>query len=301
MGLPSYQRLMAPTLAYLCQCPEDVPIAKLEEEVAKALKLSRQDLSYALKNGHQSVFASRLNWARAYLVKAGLIETSRRGYYRARERGRELVAEGLDEIDVDVLSRYPEFVAWRAGRPPHDCALTAQSEASPEEQIAAQCQILNASLARELVRRVHSFTPAFFERLIVDLLVGMGYGGGRPEMGHALGRAGDGGIDGLIREDELGLDVVYVQAKRFSPGSTVPLREVRNFVGGLEGHHAAKGVFVTTSHFPATAYEFVKRVSKRVVLIDGRALADLMIRHRVGIRVKQTYEVNRIDEDYFAE
>ncbi|MGO9773951.1 MAG: restriction endonuclease [Roseiarcus sp.] len=301
MSVPSHQRLMAPTLAYLCQCREEVAIAKLEDEVAKALNLSAEDLSYALPSGQRSVFANRLNWARAYLVKAGLIDTPRRGFYRALQRGRELLAEGVEEIDVAVLSRYPEFVAWRAQQRPYDCVLAAEGKESPEEQIALHHQILNASLARELVRRVHSFPPSFFERLIVDLLVRMGYGGGRPEMGRALGRAGDGGIDGLIQEDELGLDVIYIQAKRFSPGSSVPLREVRDFVGGLEGRHAVKGVFVTTSHFPPTAYEFVTRVSKRVALIDGRGLADLMIRHRVGVRVKQTYDVNRIDEGYFAE
>ncbi|MBV9290147.1 MAG: restriction endonuclease [Hyphomicrobiales bacterium] len=160
---------------------------------------------------------------------------------------------------------------------------------------------MNASLAREIVERVHSFSPAFFERLIVDLLVRMGYGGGRLEMGRALGRTGDGGVDGVIKEDELGLDVVYVQAKRLDPDSAVPIREVRDFVGGLEGHRATKGVFVTTSYFPSTAYDFVARVSKRVVLIDGRELATLMIRHRVGVRVKDVYEVKKIDEDYFVE
>ena len=161
--------------------------------------------------------------------------------------------------------------------------------------------MLNSELAREIVERVHSFRPAFFERLIIDLLVRMGYGGGRLEMGRALGRVGDGGVDGVIKEDELGLDVVYVQAKRLDPDKGVPVREVRDFVGGLEGHRATKGVFVTTSYFPSTAYDFITRVSKRVVLIDGPELASLMIRHRVGVRVKDIYEVKKIDEDYFVE
>jgi restriction system protein len=176
-----------------------------------------------------------------------------------------------------------------------------EAKESPEEQIAATSDMLSAELAREIIERVHSFTPAFFERLIVDLLLKMGYGGGRLEMGRALGRVGDGGVDGVIKEDELGLDVLYVQAKRFQEEKSVPLREVRDFVGGLEGHRASKGVFVTTSYFPSTAYDFIARVSKRVVLIDGPELANLMIRHRVGVRVKATYEVKRIDEDYFVE
>jgi restriction system protein len=170
-----------------------------------------------------------------------------------------------------------------------------------EALIASSFELLNAELGREIVERVHSFSPAFFERLIIDLLVRMGYGGGRAEMGRALGRVGDGGVDGVIKEDELGLDVVYVQAKRLDPDNGVPLREVRDFVGGLEGHRATKGVLVTTSYFPSTAYDFITRVSKRVVLIDGQELASLMIRHRVGIRVKDVYEVRKIDENYFIE
>jgi restriction system protein len=162
-------------------------------------------------------------------------------------------------------------------------------------------ELLNAALARDIVGRVHSFSPGFFERLIIDLLVRMGYGGGRVEMGRALGRVGDGGVDGVIKEDELGLDVVYVQAKRLDPNKGVPLSEVRDFVGGLEGHRASKGVLVTTSYFPSTAYDFITRVSKRVVLIDGQALANLMIRHRVGVRIKDVYEVRKIDESYFVE
>jgi restriction system protein len=152
-----------------------------------------------------------------------------------------------------------------------------------------------------LIERVHSFSPSFFERLIVDLLLAMGYGGGRAEMGRSLGKSGDGGIDGVIKEDELGLDVVYVQAKRYAPDNAVPVREVRDFIGSLEGHRASKGVFVTTSTFPASAREFVDRVSKRVILIDGAELARLMIRHNVGVRVKDTYEIKKIDEDFFSE
>jgi restriction system protein len=153
----------------------------------------------------------------------------------------------------------------------------------------------------EVVMRVHGSSPSFFERLIIDLLLAMGYGGGRAEMGRALGRSGDGGIDGVIKEDELGLDVVFVQAKRYAPDHAVAVREVRDFVGSLEGHRASKGVFVTTSYFPESAAQFVDRVSKRVILIDGPELARLMIKHNVGIRVKDAYEIKKIDEDYFVE
>ena len=301
MNLPSFQKLMLPALETLGRRDNEMSVAGLEDEIVKRLDISPGERSQMLPSGNQTVFANRLNCARAYLSKAGLIELPRRGYCRATERGRQLLAEGVREIDVGLLERYPEFTAWkRQERAAAPSAQPAPVE-SPEELIAASFGLLNALLAREIVERVHSFSPAFFERLIVDLLVRMGYGGGRVEMGRALGRAGDGGVDGVIKEDELGLDVVYVQAKRLNPDNAVPIREVRDFVGGLEGHRATKGVFVTTSFFPSTAYDYVARVSKRVVLIDGPELATLMLRHRVGVRVKDVYEVKKIDEDYFVE
>jgi restriction system protein len=272
----------------------------LEDGVSKVLKISAEERQLRLPSGNQTLFANRLNWARSYLSKAGLIELPRRGYCRATDRGRELLAEGVSEIDLGMLERYPEFVSWRSQSKGGE-AEQVESRDDAEESIASSFELLNAELARDIVGRVHSFSPGFFERLIIDLLLRMGYGGGRVEMGRALGRVGDGGVDGVIKEDELGLDVVYVQAKRLDPNKAVPLSEVRDFVGGLEGHRASKGVLVTTSYFPSTAYDFITRVSKRVVLIDGQALANLMIRHRVGIRVKDVYEVRKIDESYFVE
>ncbi len=301
MGMPSFQQLMLPALQMLGQRHEEISIAGLEEEVVEALRISSEERARVLPSGNQTVLSNRLNWARSYLSKAGLIELPRRGYCRATDRGRELLAEGVGEIDVGVLERYPEFIAWRTQQKAEQQIEPAQTRESPEEVIATSYEMLNSELAREIVERVHSFSPAFFERLIIDLLVRMGYGGGRLEMGRALGRVGDGGVDGVIKEDALGLDVLYVQAKRLDPDKGVPVREVRDFVGGLEGHRATKGVFVTTSYFPSTAYDFITRVSKRVVLIDGPELASLMIRHRVGVRVKDTYEVEKLDEDYFVE
>jgi restriction system protein len=268
---------------------------------SKALRLTSEDRARLLPSGGQTVLSNRLNWARSYLMKAGLIESPRRGQVRATDRGRDLLREPLTEIDLSVLERYPEFTAWRNQTKTETESESTPSRKNPEETIATSFETVNAELAREIIERVHSFSPAFFERLIVDLLVRMGYGGGRVEMGRALGRSGDGGVDGVIKEDELGLDVLYVQAKRLDPDNGVPVREVRDFVGGLEGHRATKGVLVTTSYFPSTAYDFITRVSKRVVLIDGQGLATLMIRHRVGVRVKDVYEVRKIDEAYFIE
>src|SRR5271154_6744062 len=300
MGVPSFQQLMLPALQTIGQRYDEISISGLEDGVSKALKISVEERQLRLPSGNQTLFANRLNWARSYLSKAGLIELPRRGYCRATDRGRELLAEGVSEIDLGLLERYPEFVAWKTQSRSGETGEPEMGEGA-EELIASNFELLNAELAREIVERVHSFSPAFFERLIIDLLVRMGYGGGRAEMGRALGRVGDGGVDGVIKEDELGLDVVYVQAKRLDPDTGVPLREVRDFVGGLEGHRATKGVLVTTSYFPSTAYDFITRVSKRVVLIDGEELATLMIRHRVGVRVKEVYEVRKIDENYFIE
>ena len=292
---------MLPTLQMLGQRREETSIGALEDGVVKSLRISVEDRARLLPSGNQTVLSNRLNWARSYLSKAGLIEMPRRGYCRATDRGRELLAEGVGEIDVGVLERFPEFVAWRTQQKTEQYVGPAASRESPEELLASSFELLDTELVREIIERVHAFSPSFFERLIIDLLVRMGYGGGRVEMGRALGRAGDGGVDGVIKEDELGLDVVYVQAKRLDPETGVPVREVRDFVGGLEGHRATKGVFVTTSYFPSTAYDFITRVSKRVVLIDGPELAKLMIRHRVGVRVKDVYEIKKIDEDYFVE
>jgi restriction system protein len=301
MGVPSFQQLMLPAMRTIGQRYDEISISGLEDEVSKALKISVEERQLRLPSGNQTLFANRLNWARSYLSKAGLIELPRRGYCRATDRGRELLAEGVSEIDLGLLERYPEFIAWRSQSKGVEGAEETGSRDDAEESIASSFELLNAELARNIVGRVHSFSPSFFERLIIDLLVRMGYGGGRVEMGRALGRVGDGGVDGVIKEDELGLDVVYVQAKRLDPNKAVPLSEVRDFVGGLEGHRANKGVLVTTSYFPSSAYDFITRVSKRVVLIDGQGLANLMIRHRVGVRIKDVYEVRKIDDNYFIE
>jgi restriction system protein len=301
MSLPSFQQLMLPTLGFVCQRLEEIHVSRIEEELAKSLRVPAEELSRLVPSGQQTIFANRLNWARCYLVKAGLVEPTRRGYVRGTERARALLAEGVNELDVNLLARYPEFMAWRDRYPVAGPAAECDFPERPEERISASYGELQTQLSRDLVSRVHELSPAFFERLIVELLCRMGYGGGKLEMGKTLGRSGDGGIDGVIKEDELGLDVVYVQAKRFAQERCVPIREVRDFVGGLEGHHATKGVFVTTSYFPSTAYDFVTRVSKRVVLIDGVELASLMMRHCVGVRVTEVYQLKRLDEHFFVE
>lgn len=304
MSLPNYQQLMLPLLRRAVEKPMETRIPDLEEIIASDLSLAPEDISALLPSGKQTVFSNRLNWAKLYMAKAGLIESTRRGYFKVTERGQQISADKTTDIDVNFLMQFPEFIEWKSKEKSSaisDVTVSHEQSLDPEENIAVSAERLKRELSLELLERVHKFTPTFFERLIVELLLEMGYGGGRSEMGKALGKSGDGGIDGVIKEDELGLDVVYIQAKRYAADNAVPVREVRDFVGSLEGHRASKGVFVTTSTFPESAREYLSRVSKRVILIDGKELADLMIKHKVGVRNKDTYEINRIDEDFFVE
>jgi restriction system protein len=243
--------------------------------------------------------------------RAGLLESVRRGYFRVTERGRQLLAEAPTRIDGDVLLRYPEFAAWvqasRSGRSadeppavPQD-ASPAPIESTPDEQIDTAAQLLTAELEAQLLDRLRLVEPATFEQIVVDLLIAMGFGGGDPEMGKRLGRSGDGGVDGVIQEDVLGLDAVYVQAKRYGDGNNVGAPDLRGFVGSLVGNRASKGVFVTASKFTADAREYARNVQHRVVLIDGAELVRLMVRHGVGVRVERTVVIKRLDEDYFSD
>lgn len=304
MPVPNFQQLMLPLLRMTVARRGETHFGEIEEAIAADLGLTMDDLARTVPSGQQTVFVNRLTWAKSYLTRAVLIETTRRGYFRATQRGRALVAEGIAEIDIKILLRSPEFAAWRSQQKAAEeagAASNIESLASPEDLIYANIERLQKELSGELILRVHSFTPAFFERLIIDLLLKMGYGGGRADMAKAMGRSGDGGVDGVVKEDVLGLDVLYVQAKRYAPEHGVPVSEVRDFVGSLEAHRASKGVFVTTSYFPASAREFVLKVTKRIVLIDGAELATLMIRHQVGVRTREVFEIKKIDEDYFVE
>lgn len=304
MSVPNFQQLMLPLLRNAAVTGGETSVTDLSDKIAAQLGLKDEDIGRVLPSGKQTVFRNRLNWAKSYMGKAKLVESTRRGHFCVTERGLALLNTNPQTINVSVLAKFPEFAAWTSEERKSEASedqITELSEIDPEEQMAISFSKLTKSLSADLIERVHSFSPSFFEQLIVDLLLAMGYGGGRAEMGRSLGKSGDGGIDGVIKEDELGLDVVYVQAKRYAANNAVPVREVRDFIGSLEGHRASKGVFVTTSTFPSSAREFVERVSKRVILIDGIELARLMIRHNVGVRVKDAYEIKKIDEDYFSE
>jgi restriction system protein len=255
-------------------------MAELRERISAELKLTPEDLAQKLPSGVQTVFANRVAWSAVYLTKAGALERMRRGVFRITEKGRGLLALNAPKLTVRNLYKYPEFVAFHKGSQSRaddgdlakpDKADIADKTETPEERLDNAYQVLRSALAAEVLEAVNRASPAFFEELVIDLLVAMGYGGSIEDAGRAVGRAGDGGIDGIIKEDKLGLDFVYVQAKRWA--NTVGRPIVQAFAGSLEGVRARKGVLITTSYFSQDALEYVQKIEKRIVLVDGKQLA----------------------------
>ena len=307
MPIPDYQTLMLPLLRLAAGGVTKAPEA--EARLADEFALSQDERDQLLPSGRQRVLANRLQWAKFYMGKAGLVASPRRGVFTITDEGRALLATKPDRIDVkrlQTIASFAEFYSRETASPPEATsgatALDNDAAAStPEEQIEAAYAALMTELREDLIARILQNSPTFFESVIIDLLVAMGYGGSRRAAATQLGRSGDGGVDGVINEDRLGLDRVYVQAKRYGVGSVVGRPEVQGFVGSLVGLGATKGVFVTTSTFSSHAAEFVRHLTQRVVLIDGRQLSDLMIEHGVGVRVSRALEFKRLDEDFFAE
>lgn len=307
MGVPDYQTLMLPLLRKAAD--KEIRVPDVRDEIANEFGLSPEEREQLLKSGTQRVLDNRLHWAKIYLSKAGLLVTPSRGRFIATEQGRALLAERPRKIDNQLLGRYPSFLDFVAGRgssasdsvSKETVGIVTETTATPEEQIESAFNALQASLRGELIQRILQNSPSFFERVIVDLLVTMEYGGSRTNAATQLGKSGDGGVDGVINEDPLGLDRVYVQAKRYAEDNSVGRPEVQAFVGSLVGLGASKGVFVTTSEFTGQAREFVQRLPQRIVLIDGKVLADLMIEHEVGVRTSRSVQFRRIDEDFFLE
>jgi restriction system protein len=302
MGIPDYQTAMLPVLRFLGDGNEH-HIGEVVEHVAEEFKLSPEEREQLLGSGQQTIIRNRVGWARTYLKKAGLIQSTRRGFLRISERGRVALADHPARIDVKFLEQFPEFREFRDLRRQQleekPQALSIDEEATPEEALDAAYQRLRIDLESELLDQVKSASPAFFERLVVELLVRMGYGGTLRDAGQAVGKSGDGGVDGIIKEDLLGLDVIYIQAKRWE--GTVGRPEIQKFAGALQGHRARKGVFITTSSFSGDAVEFTARIDSKIVLIDGVTLARYMIDNDVGVSAYRAYQVKKIDSDYFAE
>ncbi len=303
MSVPDYQTIMLPMLRFL----EDGEVHTNQEWVdllATQFDLTAEERARLIPSGGQTYLVNRVGWAKSSLKKAGLIEYQGSRRHRITERGRGVLNENPQRIDDAFLSRYPEFVEYLRGSKGKENRATPASggdveEKTPTELLETSYQNLRRVLAQELLERVKQTPPAFFEQLVVDLLVAMGYGGSRKDAGQAVGGGGDGGIDGIIKEDRLGLDFVYIQAKRWDGPVSRPT--VQAFAGSLEGQRARKGVLITTSRFTNDAEEYVRRIEKRIVLIDGEQLAQLMLDFGIGVTEVASYRVQRVDLDYFGE
>jgi len=300
MAIPDYQSLMLPTLRHYSDGQEHSSRDAVEA-LAKVLKLSAEDRKEMLPSGQQEVFDNRIGWARTYMKKAGLLDSPRRGYNKITKRGLDVLKTNPERIDIKFLKQYKEFQTFQSLRHSIDDAEQEQemSEKTPEELLESAYQRIRADLATDILQRMKSCSPKFFERLVVEVIVKMGYGGNRFDAGRAIGRSGDGGIDGIIKEDKLGLDTIYIQAKRWE--NTVGRPEVQKFVGALTGQRAKKGLFIITSNFTEEAHIYVSGIDPKIVLIDGETLAQHMIDHGVGVSIVGIFELKRIDSDYFTE
>jgi len=275
-----------------------------EEYLAGVFKLSDTDRQELLPSGTQGRFKNRIAWATAHFKRALVLQVITRGVYQITGRGEKILNGRPQKINLKYLDGFPEHLIWRKAmgeksKNIDSSSVEERADQTPQEILESTFQTLSSTLADELLEKIRSSTPAFFEQLVLDLLVVMGYGGSRAEASNRVGRSGDGGIDGIIKEDKLGLDAIYIQAKRWE--ATVGPATVREFAGSLDGVRARKGVLITTSSFSKDAVDYVTRIDKKIVLIDGEELARLMIEHNVGVAEFQRYVIKRVDLDYFSE
>lgn len=302
--IPDYQSLMLPILRLVSDGKEHT-FRDLIEELAVEFDVSDEERKELLASGGQAIFDNRVGWAKAYLKKAGLLDSPKRATFVITALGIGALDKKPDRIDARYLKQFPAFLefqnASRASGDGDSIAVQEASEQTPEESLDEAYNRIRKSLASELLNKVVEFPPVFFERLVVELLVKMGYGGSIKDAGKAMGRSGDEGIDGTIKEDKLGLDIIYIQAKRWKPGNVVGRPELQRFVGALAGQGAKKGIFITTSSFTKEAQEYTPRNETKIVLIDGSQLTQLMIDYNIGCTTQQVYEVKKIDSDYFGE
>ncbi|AOV15899.1 restriction endonuclease [Acidihalobacter aeolianus] len=303
MPIPDYQTVMLPLLR-LASDGREHKFSDSIDVLAAEFRLSDEERNELLPSGTQAVFDNRVGWARSYLKQAALLDSPRRGYFAISQRGRDLLKKDPDRIDIGLLAQYPEFIEFRNRKnikknrgPEQFNAAQEMASETPEDTMAAAYSELRESLEVEVLETIMGVSPPFFERIVVDLLVKMGYGGSRVDAGRALGKSGDGGIDGIINEDQLGLDVIYIQAKRWEGNVGRP--EIQKFAGALQGQRAKKGVFITTSGFTREAMEYASLIDSRIILIDGVRLGKLLVDHGVGVSTAGVYEVKKLDSDYF--
>ncbi len=297
--IPDFQSFLLPLLEFAADGKEH-SLHDAREFLADKFELTEEDRAELLPSGRQRRFDNRVAWAKAYLDRAGLLRSPRRGHFEITDRGRHVLRGKPTRIDIPFLEQFEEFRQFRsASRSPDETDGPDGSAETPEEILEQAYESIRAELTSELLAKVKAASPEFFERLVVELLLKMGYGSSRFEAGKAIGRSGDQGIDGVISEDRLGLETIYIQAKRW--GGTVGRPDIQKFVGALHGRRARKGVFITTGSFSDEAKEYVSHIDPRIVLIDGRQLAAFMVDFGLGVTTKAAYEIKRVDSDYFAE
>jgi restriction system protein len=300
MPIPDFQSLMRPLLEHLADGspkPNQVTL----EAMAERFGLDEEERAELLPSGKQTVFVNRVAWAKSHLKGAGLIASPQRAVYQITDRGKAVLTKQTGPVGMAHLKQFPEYQEFRSGKTPTDEPTPVlpgtADDLTPEEHLDYGYSELRKQLVVEILEEVAKCKPDFFERLVVELLVAMGYGGSRSDAGRAVGKSGDGGIDGIIKEDRLGLDVIYIQAKRWE--GTVGRPEIQKFAGALQGVRAKKGIFITSSSFTGEAIQYAQNIENKIILLDGVTLAGLMIDHDVGVTRAQKYEIKRLDSDYF--
>lgn len=301
MAIPDFQTIMLPLVQFASDGKEH-SLREAIDYLANYFQLTKEERKELLPSGRQATFDNRVGWSRTHLAKAGLLNSTRRGYFEITQLGKQVLDQKPDAINMAFLKQYPDYIEFiKPSNQDDKTAVSDETDVSqtPEEAIESAYQRVRQELAIEILTTIKGCSPAFFERLVIDLLVQMGYGGTRKDAGEAIGGSGDGGIDGIIKEDRLGLDIVYVQAKRWE--NTVTRPEIQKFAGALQGQRARKGIFITTAPFSDGARQYVSFIDSKIVLIDGNMLAQLMIDYNIGVTPFATYEMKRLDSDYFAE
>lgn len=298
--LPSYQDIMKPVLEAAKN--EEVKLSNVVDLLAEQFNLSEDERTELLPSGRQAAFTNRVGWAKTYLAKAGLLDSTRRGHFVITALGKEALNSD-EEINNQYLKRFDDFKVFTKQKNGDsdkvEESTVSDSDATPDEVLRAAYKQINDVLASDILSRTRKVSPAFFEQLLIDLLLAMGYGGSDEGMAHTLGRSGDNGVDGVINQDPLGVDQVYIQAKRYAEGNNVGSSEIRDFFGALNLKKAQKGIFITTSDFTSSASQTAKDLGMRIVLINGKELANLMLRYNVGSRDEQVIYIKRIDEEFF--
>ncbi len=301
MGIPDFQSFFKPLLD-LASDQKEHSVNETREAMSKKMNLSEKDLQDLLPSGKDKTFNNRVHWAKSYFVQAKVLESTKRAHFKITDRGLDLLKQGHERIDVKILNQYPEFVEFHTAKPNvtkgGEINNTNQLE-TPEELLEKAYESIRNDLAGEILSKIKGNSPQFFEKLVIDLMIALGYGGSRESAGKSIGKSGDEGIDGIINEDRLGLDIIYLQAKRWE--GTVGRPEIQKFVGALHGQRARKGVFITTGRFSDDATKYVGTIDPKVILIDGKKLAELMIDYDLGTATTASYNIKKADSDYFEE